>query len=174
MAKQKPKTDAGAAYRRKGSDRVQTIGVAEERVILRCLRVGGSRTDAMKLIGRSGSVADLMMLGDTTKRHPDFKARIEKAEAEGKHHHLQKLYKGDDQWRASAWMLERKWWREFAARTPDSFTREQMLMLMLSLSQVINDVVKDSTLRKEIDTRLSDLLAGLGLSPAKKTTNATE
>ena len=112
MAKKKP--HSGAAYREKGTERVQAIGVVEENSILTCLRMGGSRADAMKQIGRTGSAADLMLLGQTAKRHPEFKVRLEQAEAEGKHHHLKRIHEGDPQWRASAWMLERKWWREFA------------------------------------------------------------
>ena len=104
MAKKKP--HAGAAYREKGTERVQAIGVVEEKSILTCLRMGGSRADAMKQIGRTGSAADLMLLGQTAKRHAEFKARLEQAEAEGKHHHLKRIHEGDPQWRASAWMLD--------------------------------------------------------------------
>ena len=39
-------------------------------------------------------------------------------------------------------------------------------MLVMSLSQIINNVVKSSALRHEIATRASDLLAGMGMRPS--------
>lgn len=86
------------------------IGDKQRAEIIAILTVGASRQDAADYIG-----LNYKNLYNYWHRFPDFDEEMRQAEAKGKIHHLNKLAKSED-WRASAFMLERKWWQEFGKK----------------------------------------------------------
>ena len=81
-----------------------------EAKILAVLASHGSLNDAAKYVG-----VDRKTLHNWTKRDPGFSHRIDTAVLEGKLKLLKKVGKATA-WQAAAWMLERKWWKEYAKR----------------------------------------------------------
>ena len=47
-------------------------------------------------------------------RDDDFAVSLKKAEADCQLYHLARVRQGGNSWQSSAWMLERKWWREYS------------------------------------------------------------
>ena len=76
------------------------------------LAVGASLEDAADFLGVDRSTITRSMQRDRL-----FAQGIKRAEARGKIRHLKKIGQAKA-WQASAWMLERKWYKEFARRDP--------------------------------------------------------
>lgn len=81
-----------------------------EASILHCLAFGGSLRDAAEYVGITCRTLYNRRMAD-----PDFARRVKQAEIKGKIRHLKKIGKAP-QWQASAFMLERKWWKEYGRR----------------------------------------------------------
>ena len=81
--------------------------------VLAFLAAGGSRKKAAEYVGVS-----VTTIADEAKRNEDFSDRLTRAESSCYMRHLQNVSKaGDKDWRASSFLLERKWPEEFGKRT---------------------------------------------------------
>src|SRR5262245_30868626 len=106
-----------------------TVTPEAQRVLLGALKVGHSLREAMVLAGVSRASVRRAVAAD-----PDgFGQSVKKATLAGKNHHLRKIYRGEPGWQPSGWMLERKWWKEFAQRKPDCFTGREVSAIVLAL-----------------------------------------
>lgn len=86
------------------------IDAKTEAEIIACLTVGASLRDAAAYVA-----VDYMTLYRKRQNDPRFANRLIQAVAKGKLHHIRKIGKAS-QWQASAFMLERKWWKEFGRK----------------------------------------------------------
>jgi hypothetical protein len=87
---------------------------AAKQKVYEVLTLGASLQDAADILG-----VDRSTLTRAKQSDPTFAHGIKKATAEGKVWHLQQVKDHKPgAWQASAWMLERKWYKEFARRDP--------------------------------------------------------
>ena len=86
------------------------IGDKERDDVFACLSVGGSLADAAGYIGVNASTLRRAKAAD-----PEFARGVRQAVLKGKIHHLNKIGKAK-QWQASAWMLERRWGKQFGRK----------------------------------------------------------
>jgi hypothetical protein len=82
------------------------------RQVYACLGVGASQKDAAEYVGVPVSVIRARRRND-----PEFARGLRKAIHQGKVHHLTKISKSSA-WQASAWVLERRWRKQFARNEP--------------------------------------------------------
>ena len=132
------------------------------------IRKGASRGDAARFFGTNQEV-----LRKALRRHPIWEELIERAEVDCKLHHLSRIHGAEKEWKASAWFLSRKWWTEFSQRTPDSYSKEQVMTVLLSLGRVISEEIQDAETRRRVLDRiggLTTLLDTLRTSKAKSDT----
>jgi len=78
--------------------------------IIACLTVGASLRDACDYVG-----LDYKTIYNRRRNDEEFSNRLNKAVKKGKILHIKKIGKAP-QWQASAFMLERKWWKEYGRR----------------------------------------------------------
>jgi hypothetical protein len=98
---------AGEAKRPVGRPRVLTEDKKHQ--VLAFVAGGGSRKKAAAYVAVS-----VTTLADEARRNPDFSDRLEQAEATCYIRHLQNVSQaGTKDWKASAFLLERKWPEEF-------------------------------------------------------------
>ena len=113
------------------------ISETAKEAVVRILRSGGSRTDAAKHVG-----VDRSTLYRTTKRDRAFRDKLTAAEADGKLLLIGYIVKAAQKdWRAAAWMLERKHWDEYARRGPDSITPVQLSEALLQIVTKIQEAL---------------------------------
>lgn len=86
------------------------IGPDEQKQVLGALGVGGSLADAAGLIGVNPSTLRRLKAAD-----PEFARGVRHAVRAGKLKLIQKVANAPA-WQAAAWMLERKWGREFGKK----------------------------------------------------------
>lgn len=101
-------TEKRGRGRPKGSGLV--ITAEKKREIFAILSIGASRNDAADYIGVGRTT-----LHDLIEKDEDFAEQVKKAESAGKIKHMKKVGNAPA-WQASAWMLERKWPKEFGAK----------------------------------------------------------
>lgn len=90
--------------------------------VLKVLRSGGSRTDAAAKVR-----VHYQTLSHEVKRDPDFLAAVLQAEADGKLTLILRINKAStSDWKAAAWLLERKYWQEWSKRNPDAISPDQL------------------------------------------------
>lgn len=85
---------------------------------------------------------------------------IKRAEAKGKYHHLKKIRDGDDTWQPSAWMLARKWWREYGPRNPDKFTAKDVVDVVTSVLNALLPYIPEKH-RQAAHTAVNAALVGV-------------
>jgi hypothetical protein len=118
---------------------------AEVCALLAC---GCSRETAAGYVG--STVEDL---DQAASRDADFAAQIVRAESNAELSHVRNVHNaGNDvkNWRASVWMLERRFPERFGKRDPEVVTRPQMQQMMKRLSNVLLEVVPDEAQREKI------------------------
>jgi hypothetical protein len=128
----------------------------KKREILAILTVGCSRRTAARYVG---CAADTIV--NTAQRDPAFAEQLARAEhnAEiGYIKNIQKAAKKEQYWRAAAWALERRNPEDFALRSPEVITVEQIIV----------EEVPVARYRKNILRRLGALKAGLRRSSKRK------
>ncbi len=102
--------------------RPPTLDAKGKAMVVKILAAGGSRQDAANHVGIHRSNLDRTVLRDKA-----FADRAREAEMGAKIMligSVKSAAKGD--WRAAAWMLERKWHEDWAKREPGAVTPEQM------------------------------------------------
>jgi hypothetical protein len=127
------------------------------------IRKGASRADACRFFGTNPEV-----MRKALRRHPIWETLIERAEVDCKLHHLSRVHGAEKEWKASAWFLSRKWWTEFAQRTPDSYSKEQVMTVLLSLGRVISEEINDAETRRRVLDRIGGLTSLLDSLKTKK------
>lgn len=146
------KSTSSEPVSKEGPHRDATFKLPEIKLVCEMIRQGASRSDAAKFFGSHTEV-----LRKTLKRYPAWELMVEQAEVDCKLHHLSKVHDGDKMWKASAWFLSRKWYGEFAQRTPDSYTKEQVMSLLLAFGRLISEEIKDADVRSRVLGRVQDL-----------------
>ena len=98
------------ARTRAAAGRPRLIGDDERKQVLAVVGVGGSVSDAAGIIGVSVDTLQREMV-----QNRDFAAGVKRASKSGKLKLIQKVGTSTD-WKAAAWMLERKWGKEWGKR----------------------------------------------------------
>jgi len=103
----KPAKKKAPATRKAGQPKA--ITGEKEKVLLAFIQAGGSRTKAAEYVGIHTSTIE-----NEARRNPQFLDKLTHAEATSYQKHLSNVANaGGDDWRASAFLLERKWRKEF-------------------------------------------------------------
>lgn len=101
------------AKRKKKNGRPRKLKGSVDAQVMACLAMGASIKDATDYVG-----LDYSTILKRRDSDPSFSKRMRHAVALGKRRLVFKIMAASD-WKAAAWMLERKWWKEYAKRTPD-------------------------------------------------------
>lgn len=126
------------------------------------LALGGTRSLASRYVG-----CDPLAIRRTAAADPAFLEQLELAEARHEILHLKLLadaFKAKPDWRASAWVLERKYPARYAGRKADTLTTQQVSQLVSSFADVVLDVVP-AEFHRRILKRLSQLMRQAGKKP---------
>lgn len=97
--------------------RPRVLDDKKKALILEKLRTGLSRTDCADLLG-----INITTIQHEGERDPIFFEGLKAAETECKEFHIARIKEGAKNWQSSAWMLERKWWREFSQHAAHEFS----------------------------------------------------
>ena len=127
--------------------------------ILAILGVGCSRRVAAMYVG-----CHVNTIRNTARRDPDFAERLARAENQAELAFLRRIHKAAEKeqyWRAAAWALERKNPAEYARKSPDVLTLDQVKLLLADLAEIVVCRVPVPLYRKQILKRLDALCAGL-------------
>lgn len=163
MAKRKPKPRRKARPKKAPGGRPRFFGEpSRAEKLFQILRAGGSRADAAKKLGTT-----LDTITNEAKRDQSFSDGLIAAEIDGKISAIatiaqasQKKIEGD--WKAAAWLLERKHWQEWSRRTADSVSPRQLTSIIARVVAVILDLLpadKHDEARRRIDQTLAHALA---------------
>ncbi len=91
------------------------------------LRAGCTRVDAAKLLGLPST-----QIAHQMENNPYIKILIERAETESKAWHIKNIQShAKDDWKASSWLLTKKWRKEFGENTPQLTEAEFIKMATL-------------------------------------------
>ena len=141
-----------------GEPRRPALDDEKKKIVVRILRKGHSRRRAAEFVGCSPSTIRRAALRD-----PAFSESIAKAESESellclnsiKEAGMEKRY-----WRAAAWLLERRYPEDYAARQPATVPMSQIPDLV----QEVADLLMDESLDLEIQKRIRRRVTALGRS----------
>ena len=86
------------------------IGPAEEKQICAILEAGSSLSSAAKLIG-----VDNKTVWNHRQASPEFSMRVNMSVEFGKKRLIDRIVQ-DETWQSAAWMLERKWGKEYGKK----------------------------------------------------------
>lgn len=126
-----------------------------KREVLAILSVGCSRRTAARYVGCSPST-----IRRTAERDPDFAEALHKAESKAQILFMKNIAaaaRKEQYWRAAAWALERLNPEDYAARSPNSVTLEQIRTLVSEFARIIVEEVPIAAHRKKILRRLERL-----------------
>jgi hypothetical protein len=143
----------------KGS-RPFALDEGKKREILAILSMGCSRRAAAKYVGCAPAT-----IVNTARRDPEFAAQLQRAESKaeiGYMKNIQKAASKEQYWRAAAWALERKYPDQYALRSPDAISRDEVIALLTQLAGLITQEVPVARFRKGLLKRLQSLLAAVG------------
>ena len=111
----------------------------KRRVLLKLLNKGCSRRTAAIAVECSPAT-----ITQTAQRDPEFAKQLNHAESKLEKKLLGRLNKASKKeryWRATGWLLERKFPDEYARRTPDHFTGDQMVQFILTAVNAMEDAI---------------------------------
>ncbi len=127
--------------------------------ILTILSVGCSRRAAARYVGCAPST-----IAATAQRDPEFArqlARVEQTSQIGLIKNIRDAAKKPQYWRAAAWALERLNPEDFALRSPDVVTVEQMHAIIRQLAQVLVEHVPIARHRKQVLRAIERMMSEL-------------
>jgi hypothetical protein len=84
------------------------IGNEQRREVIAIVQAGGSLADAADIIGVGRET-----LNAALRQNAEFRKGVDRAQASGKLRLIRKVGNKKQPWQAAAWMLERKWGREY-------------------------------------------------------------
>jgi hypothetical protein len=125
-------------------------------LVLGILSVGCSRRAAARLVGCSPDT-----IRRTALRDPAFAESIAKAESESEVLCLKNVKEAGKEkkyWRAAAWVLERRYSEDYAARKPGTITVSQVIDLLKQVS----DILMDASMAPEVRQRIRRQISALG------------
>jgi hypothetical protein len=154
----------GSGGKRPGSgrkpDSPRILADAQKRAgVLKMLRAGNSRVDTARLIGFSGQT-----LLNEMERDAAFASQVEQAEAIGKSVLIATVNEAatkEKDWKAAAWLLERKYWQEYARRDPKSISPEELANVIgriVTAFLVIVPAEFHAAIRAELDKIVADAI----------------
>jgi len=138
--------------------------------ILAILAVGCSRRVAADYVGCSQSA-----IQNTARRDPTFAEALRRAEHQvevGYLRNIQKAASQEKHWRAAAWALERHNPQDYARRSPEAMSIDQVKELIAQCAGIVVEEVPVAEYRKRIVKRVGRLLRSLGLPQAKQSRNS--
>lgn len=129
----------------------------KRREICAIVAMGCSRSTAAKYVG-----CDVRTIQRTAQRDRAFREDLGRAESLIEVAPLRIIHSaGKSNWRAAAWMLERKFPDLYARRSPGTVTREQIARLLAELAGVVVEEAPDASARRRILERLDQLTRSL-------------
>lgn len=142
---------------RKKTGRPRALVDATKRTeVLKVLRACGSRHDAAAKAG----VTYNTLLAET-KRDSKFQELIVQAESEGKLALILRVNKASsDDWKAAAWMLERKWWKDWSKRNPDTISADQLATAFSRLVAVLLTELP-AEFHERVRSRVEEIIASI-------------
>jgi hypothetical protein len=119
------------------------------------LAIGGTRIAAARFVGCSVDDLDELMAHD-----PEFARELDKATGNAEALQLKNLAEAahdNKDWRASAWLLERRFPQRYARRPPAAAAQERLERVLDSFIDLIVSQIADAGLRQQILDQLTEL-----------------
>jgi hypothetical protein len=134
-----------------------TLDDQKRRDICTVLHTGGTRQLAAQHVG-----CHIETIRRTAGRDPAFAEALAQAEAKSEMRHLALLKKAAQKdWRASAWALERLYPNQYARRSAETLTSQQVTEVVRQFAEAIVDHIDDPKIRGAVQRRLKHLAARL-------------
>ena len=125
--------------------------------ILAILSVGCSRAAAARSVCCSPYILRREMA-----EHPQFAEDVAKAEGGSELFYLSRIRSATQkEWRAAAWILERRFHKQYGIKKSESMTAEQVQNFMTSCMQIIVASLTHKKRRSKMLEQLSEKLEGL-------------
>jgi hypothetical protein len=125
--------------------------------ILAILSVGCTRAAAARSVRCSPYILRREMAD-----HPQFAEDIAKAEGGSELFYLSRIRNATQkEWRAAAWILERRFPKHYGVKKPENMTSEQVQNFMTSCMQIIADSLTNKKRRNKMLNRLAKEMEGL-------------
>lgn len=126
----------------------QTLDAARRAKLIGYISHGCSRRVAARVVGCSAAT-----ITRTAARDPDFAADLARAE----HYlevetlkHIRDAARDPRHWRAAAWLLERRNPDDFASRSNQTYTSEQVVQLFNRVTLILSQEVPEENCRRAI------------------------
>ena len=148
---------------------MKPISEIKQREILALLSVGCSRRTAARYVNCTQKAID-----ELARTNPDFAEKLRKAEANLEIESIRNMFnaaKQEKNWRASAWVLERKSPQEFLKRKPNVIPSELLDTLLSRIIALIIEAcpaaVQRKDLLKKLDVIRKEAMAALNAKDKK-------
>ena len=129
----------------------------QKREICAIVSVGGSLTTAAKYVGCS-----LATIRRVAKQDSQFEESLRRSESGQEFQHLTLIKEAAKKyWKASAWLLERKFPDRYGSRKVDTVTPEELQRVLVEFATIIADEIPVAAHRKNVLARVERLAIGL-------------
>jgi len=135
----------------------------KKRDIVAILAVGCSRVAAAAYVGCTART-----IRNTASRDPEFALQLRAAEGRQELTYLKQIHeaaKKPQYWRAAAWFLEHRLPDLYAARKPDSVSRQQTIDLLTEFAEILTEEIPVARYRKGVLQRIERMVESLGEVP---------
>jgi hypothetical protein len=126
--------------------------------LLKLLEAGHSRNDAYESLG----ICDEVLRGETA-RDQEFGREVRRAEAAGKMALIEIVLAGAKKDPKHAeWMLERKWWQDFARRDPKNISPEVFTSVLARVVSILLPRIPEAerpAARGDLDRIMAEAMA---------------